>query len=325
MDSPYAGYTTTILNSIDASVHGFTQTVFQNIVGAYQREIYLVLVLYIALFGGGVLMGTIELSFRRTVRHIFFMAMVVAIATHWDMFALFFNDVATDGPGKLINTISGGLFDPNALLSDVFDKGMTAANEINQNAGFRTMGFLIIGYSVFYATMIGIGFAVFLLALSKIALAILLGLAPLFTLLLLFPATKDYFSQYLRQIVTFALVPVFTSAILALFLKITQDAVTQLNVVLQTRSGHGGPECFFVIFSFGILFMLLLQVQSMASGVAGGLGIHVGAVSHWARRLGGWTAQASVDRTKQAGTKFMSGMSLVRNRLRRPLSEDEGK
>src|SRR5690242_6843827 len=93
MPSPYSGFTTNLLNSVDTAVQNFTQSAYQAIVQSHQNEIYLVLVLYTAIFGYLVMMGSLEFNISRAVRHIFIMGIVTALATHWDFFALFFNDV----------------------------------------------------------------------------------------------------------------------------------------------------------------------------------------------------------------------------------------
>jgi type IV secretion system protein VirB6 len=276
MPSPYAGFTTNLLNHVDLVIRNFTQNTYQAIVQAHQTEIYLALVLYIAFFGYLVLTGATEFTIWRAVRHLFVMSLVTSLATHWDIFAVFFNNVFTDGPAKLIAAITGGAYDPNAMLSDVFDKGILGANAINQNAGVWTLGFLIIGYTVFYTTLVVIGYALYLLILAKMALAVLLGLAPLFFMLLLFSSTKDFFSQYLRQVFNFTMIPVFTSAILSLMLKIVDDAITQLQTTLASHTGHGGPECVYVLLCLIVLWLLLHQVPGLANGVSGGLQLNHG-------------------------------------------------
>lgn len=276
MVSPYSGFTVNLLNSVDAAIRGFTQSAFQAVVQAHQTEIYLVLVLYVAIFGYLILTGSLEFTIMGAVRHVFFMAIVVALATNWGTFALYLNDFFTTGPSKLIGALTGGSFDPNTMLSDVFDKGILAANQINQNAGLTTLGFLIIGYSVFYATLIAVGYALFLLVLAKLALAVLLGLAPLFFMLLLFETTRNFFTQYLRQVVNFALIPVFTSAVLSLTLHIVEDAINRLEITLASHTGHGGPDCVYVMLCFIVLFMLLHQVMGICSAVAGGVELSSG-------------------------------------------------
>jgi type IV secretion system protein VirB6 len=308
MPSPYAGFTTNLLNSVDAAVKSFTQSAFQSIVQSHQTEINLVYVLYVAVFGYLVLAGSLEWSFSKAVRHVLFMGVVTALATHWDFFALFFNDVFTDGPAKLIAAVTGGSFDPNSMLSDVFDKGILAANEINKSAGLTTLGFLIIGYSVFYGTLIAIGYALFLLVLAKLALAVLLGLAPLFFLLLLFQSTRDFFTAYLRQVFNFAMIPVFTSAILSLSLKIVGDANTRLQATLATHTGHGGPDCVYALLCLAVLFMLLHQVMGLSSGVAGGLQLSSGNVAGMAAAIAINKAQLHATDTKRSlGTLSLLG------------------
>jgi len=307
MTSAYAGFTTNLLNNIDAVVATFTQTAYQAVVQSHQTEIYLALVLYMAIFGYLVLTGEIEFSIPRAVRHLFVMTVVTALATNWDTFAIFFNNLFTSGPSKLIAAITGGSYDPNAMLSDVFDKGILGANAINQNAGFTTLGFLIIGYSVFYCTLIVIGYALYLLILAKLALAVLLGLAPLFFMFLLFTSTKDFFSGYLRQVCNFALIPVFTSSILSLMLGIVDNAISQLQATLASHTGHGGPQCVYVILCLIVLWLLLHQVMGISSGIVGGLQLHHGNLAGIAAGIAIGNAQNHATETKEAWGK----MSLV--------------
>ena len=299
MSSPYSGFTTTLLSNIDSVVSTFTQTAFQAVVQSHETEIYLALVLYTALFGYLVLTGAVEFSIPRAVRHLLLMTVVTALATNWDIFAIFFNNVFTGGPAKLIAAITGGSYDPNAMLSDVFDKGIMGANAINQNAGFSTLGFLIIGYSVFYCTLIVVGYALYLLILAKLALGILLGLAPLFFMFLLFSSTKDFFAGYLRQVCNFALIPIFTSSILSLMLGIVDNAISQLQATLAAHSGHGGPQCVYVILCLIVLWLLLHQVMGMASGIVGGLTLHHGNLAGMAAGIIIGKAESHARQTKE--------------------------
>jgi len=263
-----------ILNLVDASIQTSMQTTYQALSGAMATTLRLLLILYVALFGVGHLTGRLPFDLWRTVRHFAVMALVTAFVTRWDFFALYFANLFTQGPDQLMSAISGGSGDPNSLLGEVMDRGIVAANTLHQMAGWSTWGFLIISYSVFYMTLISVGYALYLLVLSKLALAILLGLAPFFFLFYLFDATRDFFNHYLRQVFNFALIPVFTSAVLGLMLKIPQQALIRLQQVLASHSGRGGRECFFVLLSFFILLLLLHQVTGFAAGVSGG-GLHL--------------------------------------------------
>lgn len=278
MDS-YLG-TSDILNLVNTTIQTYTQASYQALSGALAPTMKLLMVLYVMVFGIAHLSGQMPFDFWRTVRHLLVMVLVTTFVTRWDFFALYFGNLFTDGPGKLVNLMSNGSGDPNALLGQVMDQGITSAYAINQMAGWSTLGFLIVGYSVFYMTLACVAYALYLLVLSKLALAILLGLAPFFFLFLLFDATRDFFTHYARQIFNFALIPVFTSAVLGLMLKIPQVALARLQTVLISHSGRGGRESFFVLLSFLIVLLLLHQVTGFAAGVSGGgLHLHPGNVS----------------------------------------------
>jgi type IV secretion system protein VirB6 len=263
-----------ILNQVNAAIGSYTQASYQALAGALAPTLNLLMALYVAIFGVAHLTGRMPFDFWRTARHLVVMVLVSAFVSRWDFFALYFGNLFTEGPARLMVTVSGGSNDPNALLGSVMDQGIMAANAVNTMAGWSTLGFLIVGYSVFYMTLACGGYALYLLVLSKLALAVLLGLAPFFFLFLLFDATRDFFTHYVRQVFNFALIPVFTAAVLGLMLRIPQVALTRLQAVLASHSGHGGRECFFVLLSFFVVLLLLHQVTGFAAGVSGG-GLHL--------------------------------------------------
>ena len=279
-----------ILNLVNMTIQNYTQASYQVLSNALAPTMKLLMVLYVIIFGVAHLTGQTPFDFWRTVKHMLVMVLVTTFVTQWDFFALYFGNLFTDGPGKLMALMSNGGNDPNALLGQVMDQGIMSAYSINQMAGFSTLGFLIVGYSVFYMTLACVAYALYLLVLSKLALAILLGLAPFFFLFLLFDATRDFFTHYARQVFNFALIPVFTAAVLGLMLKVPQVALARLHTVLALHNGHGGRECFFVLLSFLIVFLLLHQVTGFAAGVSGGgLHLHPGNASAFA--LGVTTSQ----------------------------------
>ena len=272
--SAYQGLTGDILAQVDDAVRNYTHSTYSALSDVMAPGLDLALILYVAFFGVAHLMGEMPFDLRRSVKHIVTAGIVVAIVSHWDLFSLFFVNFFTQGPAQLMTTVSGTNGDPQAILSDVFERGILSANEINKAAGWTTLGFFIVGYSVFYATLICVGYALYLLIMAKIALGMLLGLAPLFGIFLLFDATKEIFTHYLRQIFNFALIPIFTSAVLGIMLVIPQRALIHLQTVLATHSGHGGVECVFVLLTYGILIGLLHQVTGFAGGISGG-GLHL--------------------------------------------------
>jgi type IV secretion system protein VirB6 len=272
----------TILGWVDEATRDYTHATYQALSDALAPTLKLLMLAYIGLFGLAHITGRAQFDLWRTARHFLLMAMITAFVTRWDFFALYFGHLFTDGPARLMTLVSGGNHNPNELLENVLDRGILAANAINQMAGLSTLGFLIVGYSVFYMTLFCVSYALFLIVLSKCALAILLGLAPLFFLFLFFEHTREFFTHYLRQVLNFALIPLITAAVLGIMLRVPQQALIQLQRVLDSHSGHGGRECVFVLLSFLILLGLLHQVTGFAAGLSGGgLQLNPGSSAGW--------------------------------------------
>jgi len=259
---------------VDAAVQSYTHGTYQALNDVMAPALNLALILYVAFYGVAHLMGEIPFDIRRVVRQLVMAAIVTGIVFHWDYFSLFVVRVATQGPAQLMTIVAGTNGNPYEILSDVFERGIMSANEINKAAGLTTLGFLIVGYSVFYMTLLTVGYALYLLIMAKIALGILLALAPLFGIFLLFDATREIFVHYLRQIFNFALIPIFTSAVLGIMLVIPQQALIHLQQVLASHNGRGGVECVYVLLTYGVLIGLLHQVTGFAGGISGG-GLHL--------------------------------------------------
>ena len=73
---------------------------------------------------------------------------------------------------------------------------------------------------VWFGTIGLTGYSTMLIVLSKLAVAILLSVGPIFILLLIFVNTKSLFEGWLRTLLNYAIVPIFVYALLALILMI---------------------------------------------------------------------------------------------------------
>ncbi len=260
-------FVTEFIQYVDGTLNGYTESTYNAIVTSHQIEILLVLTIYVALYGWAVLNAWIDTTLTDAVRRVLYLVAVVTLATQWSYFALFGYDVFTQGPSKLIAAMTHGANDPSALLDQVFDKGTQAGYGLMQEGGWSDLGLVAIGAVVDFGTIVVVGYSVFLIVLAKIALAILLGLAPLFLLFLLFNATRDFFAQWLRQLFNFALIPVLVFGISAIMLKFVDASLTRLASATTGRLG----EVTFLLFIGFILVMLLRQVMAIAAGLGGGV------------------------------------------------------
>ena len=175
-----------------------------------------------------------------------------------------------------------------ALLSDPSDgTELGAANVIDKAAGkgfdaagkaFKESGFFsadgilyaLFGILLLSATgvLVAIGGAFILLA--KVALALLAGLAPLFIIALIWQPTARFFDLWLGQVLNYTLLVVLFAAIFGLMMSLYAGYAEQITFDGASNVAYtlGG-----VVIMSAAMFVILLQLPSIASALAGGIGI----------------------------------------------------
>lgn len=297
-------FITDMITMVDSTTATYTQAAYQSVVGAHSVEIHLVLVAYVALFGWGVMTGRIEMPIKQAAQHLLLMLIVFGLATRWDIFSVWFYDVFTTGPNRLIAAVSNGNVNPQGQLSNVYDQGMRAADDLFQAGGWRAVMPLLLGGAVALCTVLIVGYALFLIVLAKLALAVLLAIAPVFIMFLLFPATRNFFNSYLGQVMNFAMVPVLVYGILALALSIITMALSQFNSANMSQGALTVSS--YVVLSEFIVFVILMQVMGMASALGGGLQLTtLGAVGNAYQKL--WGGQGAQAARQKLGEKLGRG------------------
>jgi len=111
---------------------------------------------------------------------------------------------------------------------------------------------------------------VFLLALSRIALSVLLALGPLFIALFLFESSRRFFEAWLAQLANYAFVTILTVLVAALMLRV-------VTVAAQQAVSQGGSidiaSAVRVCMAAGLTLLVMRQVMPMAAGLANGLAL----------------------------------------------------
>ena len=268
------GFATDILTKTDTVIIGYTSGAWSALVSSHMSAIRGALVLYIAIYGWCVLNNWIETTLSDAWKHVFKMAAVFGIATSWGWFHMFFYDVFVNGPDSFIAALTGGDTSKTGL-DNVFQTGFKAANKIFETSSWFDLAQISIGLSIILLTVVTVGYALFLLILSKFALAILLAIGAIFIVLYLFDATRTLFSSWVNSLLNYALVPILTFALLHLVLRIMKSYTDQLAVAAASgKLTFADVPGFFL---FGVItLVVLMQVPSMAAGLAGGLSLSTG-------------------------------------------------
>jgi type IV secretion system protein VirB6 len=133
----------------------------------------------------------------------------------------------------------------------------------------------------------------FLIALSGIALAVLLALGPMFITLLLFDATRRFFEAWLAQLANYALITILTVLVAALLLQVVESYAVQ---TAARGTAIATVDALNMVLVAVLVFLLLRQVMPIASGLAGGIALSsFGMLSRfvsWGMRRGSASAGA---------------------------------
>ena len=129
-----------------------------------------------------------------------------------------------------------------------------------------------IGLLIIFLTVVTVGYALFLLILSKFAIAIILAIGAMFLVLYLFNTTRTLFSSWVNSLFNYALIPILTFSLLHLMLRIMKSYTDELAVAAASgKMTFADVPGFFL---FGVItLVVLMQVPNMAAGLAGGLGL----------------------------------------------------
>jgi len=113
-------------------------------------------------------------------------------------------------------------------------------------------------------------YTMFLLALSKIALSILIAMGPIFLALLFFESTKKFFEAWIAQLSNYAFLTILAVLVAALMLQVISQAA-------QAAVAAGGDikisDALKVCVAAALTFLVMRQVPSMAQGLASGIAL----------------------------------------------------
>jgi type IV secretion system protein VirB6 len=234
--------------------------------------------LYVMIWGYLLLTGKIEEPFVTGVKRIVTLAIVLGAALDLWLYNAVIVDTFFNAPGALAAGLIGA-FDSVGIIDNIIFSGGDAASLLLQKGGLfeGDFSYYIAGFAVYAIFGLTAIYAMFLLALSKIALCILLALGPLFIALLLFETTKRFFEAWIAQMANYAFVTILTVLVAALMMGLVTTAA-------QAAAARGGgiqiADAVRVCLAAGLTFLIMRQVMPMAAGLASGIALSsFGAVS----------------------------------------------
>jgi type IV secretion system protein VirB6 len=233
---------------------------------------------YVMIWGYLLLTGKIEEPFVSGVKRIITLAVVLGCALNLWLYNDLIVDTFFNAPAQLGANIIGAFDSVGIVDAIIFSGGDVASLLIQKGGVFQgDFSYYIAGFAVYLIVGLTAIYAMFLLALSKIALSILLALGPLFIGLLFFETTKRFFESWIAQLANYAFITILTVLVASLMMALVSAAA-------QQAAARGGSiqiaDAVRVCMAAGLTFLIMRQVMPMASGLASGLALSsFGAVS----------------------------------------------
>jgi type IV secretion system protein VirB6 len=229
---------------------------------------------YVMAWGYLHLTGRIEEPVLTGLKRIGMVALVLGVGLRLWMYNTVIVDTFYNAPAQLAAAVIGGN-DPVGTIDAIWSRGggvagILWAKGMSGRFFLGNFGFYIAAVVVWLFIGMLCVYAMFLIALSSIALSVLLALGPLFIATLFFESTRRFFSAWIAQLANYALVTLLTIMVAALLLQIVQSYATQtlaLGSTIQTMDSLN------MVLISALVFLILIQIMPIASGLAGGLAL----------------------------------------------------
>ncbi len=168
--------------------------------------------------------------------------LVLTFATSWVAYQSLVWNLAVGAPDQLAALLTGSGGPATQVFAEKIDVVFTAlvdaspqqATVRRRDRNLRAPGLLWLGATLLLLGTVGV------LATSKIALAILLGLGPVFVVLALFPSTRGLFTGWLKGAVLLALAPLFAVLGGSLMLELSIPVLRALVQIARRCRSQGG-------------------------------------------------------------------------------------
>lgn len=265
------GFFATFWTWLNGELSAYIGTNTARVAEALEPAIVTLATIYVMVWGYLQLTGRIEEPFVAGVKRLIVLAVVLGAALQLWLYDSVLVDTFYRAPAEFAAAIVGAQ-DPVGTIDTIWERGGAVADYLWSNGGVFQggLGYDIAGAVIWVLMGLLCVYTMFLIALSGIALAVLLALGPLFLAMLLFDATRRFFEAWIAQLANYALITILTVLAAALLLQIVESYAEQTasrGAAIQT------VDALNMVLVAVLVFLLMRQVMPIAAGLAGGIAL----------------------------------------------------
>lgn len=279
----------TLFSRLDTALGTYWSSAASNVASAIAPVATTLLTIYVILWGWAVMRGMVSEPVMDGAARIVRLSIIVALAINIGIYNDYLARFLWETPEALAGIVAGGYAGGNAMnfLDQLMGQFYELAQAFNDKAyadtgitGLPDLSLWITGWAILIAGSLMTGYAAFLFALSKMALAVMLGVGPIFVLMMMFEQTKRFFDIWIGQALNYIFLVLLTASAVKLVMTIIGTYMTA-----ATSAAAGDPS---VVQALpGIIFCLIgllvtMQLPSIASALGGGVAIGTLGAVGWA-------------------------------------------
>ncbi len=257
---------------LNASLLAFVFSQIGAVAAALTPAVVTLATIYVMFWGYLQLTGKIQEPILEGAKRIFVIAGILIFtiqlaANVGPITSVFFNS-----PQALAATITGSP-QPVAAVDALWRDGNRVAEQLFAQGTIWSgsgWGLFIAGGLVYLLVGLTCVYTAFLMAMSLVAIAVILALGPLFIAMLFFDATKRFFEAWIAQLANYGLIIILVALVASLLLTFFQVAAT---AAVAMGAGITVAEAARLCVVSVLIFLVISQVPSIAAGLASGIAL----------------------------------------------------
>jgi type IV secretion system protein VirB6 len=272
------GFFQTFWTWLNGQLAGYIGDNTAKVAEALEPAIVALATVYVMAWGYLQLSGKIEEPFVAGLKRLIQLAVVLGMALHLWLYNTLIVDTLYQAPAELAAAVIGTQ-DPVTTLDAIWDTGGAAAGNLWSNGSVLggDLGLYLAGLATWVVVGLLCTYTMFLFALSRVALSVLIALGPLFIVAALFHTTRRFVDSWLAQLANYGLITILSALVSALILRLVQSYAAQ---TAARGMGIATVDVLNLALVTVLAFLFMRQVMPLSAALAGGVALRsFGAVS----------------------------------------------
>jgi len=271
----------TFWEQLEKTLNVYIYNNFKHVAEALMPPIIAFGTIYVMLWGYLQLTGKIDEPFTAGLKRIVMLAVIFVLSAQFELYNNLIVDTFYEAPVQLASrivaaedpTVDPKTLGPITVVDQIWNGGSDLIVKLlKKSITWRYVVFggtllAIIAVIIWIVVAILCLYTMFLLALSKVALAVLLALGPLFLVMLLFESTSRLFHAWISQLTNYALVTVLTTMVSLVFLQMVRTGIQE---TLGRTWGISVTDMLDMALMCGLAILFMMQVPGLAASLSSG-------------------------------------------------------